>query len=200
MAIEPPPFVKKAEQQPQQIITEVTAMSNVNFIKPKAYKPFEYDNPCDPQKLTLRQPNDCAILFVEDLEVSIRAVLQMVHTRYENAFFKVAVTASKALEAFKRNAYDLVIMDIGLPDNKDLEMALEMRQLEKQFGRKPAPICILSGHFGEENYRKVCPPELQDSLIQRFYTKPMVSLSMRDVISRYLPNAVLRKELVLEAS
>ena len=61
---------------------------------------------------------------------------------------KTAGTVSSALDAFGRDAFDLVISDIGLPDGSGLEL---MRQLRRQ---RAVRGIALSGFGMEEDVRK----------------------------------------------
>jgi len=151
---------------------------------------LNYKTDLDPLTQQARKPSDASILFIEDNEMNRRVVLQMVHRLFGHIYFKVAANAADAVEAYKKNQYDLILMDIGLPDNDGLQLAYALRELEQRDGRSPAPICVLSAHYSYDNYRNDCKPELRDQLLQDFYAKPLMPDQAKSLIETYLPQIV----------
>jgi two-component system, OmpR family, aerobic respiration control sensor histidine kinase ArcB len=83
------------------------------------------------------------ILLVED-----ERILQQVHTfflRKVGYNFDLAETGADTLEMFYQNHYDLIILDIGLPDMSGIEVGKTIRSHEKG---KNVPILALTG-FGK---------------------------------------------------
>lgn len=84
------------------------------------------------------------ILLVED-----NAVVQMVTKNLLNDIgfsVDVASTGAEAVEVFSPEKYELVFMDIGLPDIDGYEVTRTIRQKERAFNTEKTPIVALTGH------------------------------------------------------
>lgn len=83
------------------------------------------------------------ILMVDDdeaLRTSLAEQLQL-HEEFETA---TAATAAEALEAVKRDYFDIVLLDVGLPDMDGRECCRLMRR-----GGMKAPVIMLTAHDTE---------------------------------------------------
>jgi CheY-like chemotaxis protein len=58
------------------------------------------------------------------------------------------------LEKFIANLYDLVLMDIQMPEMDGLETTRAIRQWESEHGRVPTPIVALTAYALEEDIRR----------------------------------------------
>jgi DNA-binding response OmpR family regulator len=114
------------------------------------------------------------ILLVDDepdITTSIEATLQIagftVHT-YQDPLI--------ALSKFKPGYYDLVILDIKMPEMNGFELYVEMRKIDKQ-----AKFCFITA--GEMYYDKVRVEEEQYCKLdtERFLQKP---ISNTDLVNR----------------
>ena len=81
------------------------------------------------------------VLIVDD-EAEIRESLEGI-LREEGYLVTTAATAGEALELLRDAAYDVVLLDIWLPDRDGLDTLTEIRQMES--GNVPEVI-IISGH------------------------------------------------------
>src|SRR5580693_4019991 len=81
------------------------------------------------------------VLIVDD-EAEIRESLESI-LREEGYIVTTAATASEGLELVRDAAYDVVLLDIWLPDRDGLETLTEMRQLESA---NLPEVIIISGH------------------------------------------------------
>jgi two-component system nitrogen regulation response regulator NtrX len=81
------------------------------------------------------------VLIVDD-EAEIREALESI-LREEDYLVTTASTAAEALELLRDAAYDVVLLDIWLPDRDGLDALTEIRQMES--GNVPEVI-IISGH------------------------------------------------------
>ena len=157
--------------------------------KIKSVVSLDYQEDCDPLTKELRTPESVAILLIEDNEMNKRAVLQIIHRMYGNVYFKAVDCAEDAVKAYQQASYDLIIMDIGLPDNDGLQLAYRLRRLEFQLERKEAPICVLSAHYSQSIYEEECESIFKDTLIQGFYTKPLLPHKAQELVGNWVPKA-----------
>lgn len=66
----------------------------------------------------------------------------------------IADNGEEALEKFKQNQFDIVFMDLLMPELDGYEAARKMRDWEAAQGRKGVPIVAVSAHTGPEEVEK----------------------------------------------
>jgi two-component system sensor histidine kinase/response regulator len=85
------------------------------------------------------------ILLAEDNPVNQRLAQRLVEKRGHKIAF--ATTGKEALKKFRENGYDLILMDIQMPDMDGLEATAAIRKIEEsQKGRHRVPIIALTAH------------------------------------------------------
>jgi len=104
------------------------------------------------------------ILLIEDNNI-VAKVLVM---QFEHLGCKVTLARSgkEALDKFKKEKFDLIYTDIGLPDLKGHEITKIMRAFEKKQKKKRTPIIALSAHVGEEA-KKICMKAGMNSVLNK---------------------------------
>jgi PAS domain S-box-containing protein len=90
-----------------------------------------------------RNPGKLEILLAEDNPVNQRVAVRIL----EKHGYRVAVAANgrEALESLERRAYDLVLMDIHMPEMTGLEAAAAIRAREKLSGEHVPIIALTAG-------------------------------------------------------
>jgi len=89
--------------------------------------------------------NNLKVLVVEDVEIAQKmAKLTLVGL---HCSVDIAEHGQRALELFEQNTYDLIFMDLGLPDISGLDVTKAIRELEK--GESHVPIVALSANYDE---------------------------------------------------
>lgn len=83
------------------------------------------------------------VLAVDDDHIC-RKIYQLLASRL-NFKLDVAINCHEALSAVQSNSYDLILMDIGLPDCDGLTCANLIRQRENQ-SRQRTPIIAITAH------------------------------------------------------
>jgi two-component system, sensor histidine kinase and response regulator len=66
----------------------------------------------------------------------------------------IADNGAEALEKFKQNSFDIVFMDLLMPELDGYEAARQMRAWEAAQGKPGVPIVAVSAHTGEEEVEK----------------------------------------------
>lgn len=94
----------------------------------------------------------------------------------------VAVDGKTALELIKHRHYDLIFMDIGLPDINGHEVTRRIRANESAKS-KPVPIIALTAHGDTEN-QQLC----RDAGINAIITKPLRTSEAIDVLTAFIPH------------
>ncbi|MBK2123923.1 response regulator [Fangia hongkongensis] len=94
------------------------------------------------------------VLIVEDYEDSRKALSQYIKTLFDekyahtNLHFEIAVASNgcESLNYALNFEFDLIILDIGLPDWTGYEVASIIRDLEQKYAAHPSHIIVNTGH------------------------------------------------------
>jgi PAS domain S-box-containing protein len=122
------------------------------------------------------------ILVVDDNPlVSRLTTLQLSSIGVEAA---VAMTGEEAIEKARQTDFDLILMDVQLPDMTGFEVSNRIHQLEESSGKKLSVIIALTGCSSDEDKEAAAASGMDDYL-----TKP-VSI---DVLKEHLSRALSRK-------
>ncbi|WP_373001358.1 EAL domain-containing protein [Sulfurimonas sp.] len=127
--------------------------------------------------------NDLNILYVEDNEEARQFTMEML-----KRFFKsitVAADGEDGLAKFKENEFDMILTDINMPKMNGLEMAKEIKSINKSI-----PILILSAH-NEENY---FISSIQIG-IDGYLLKPLEISQFTDTLLKSVEKIHLQKEI-----
>jgi two-component system aerobic respiration control sensor histidine kinase ArcB len=121
------------------------------------------------------------VLVVEDYFMAI-TVVKVVLTQlgYE---FDIAENGADAIELFKKNKYDFVFMDIGLPDMSGIDVTKKLRELEKT--GSSVPIVALTAH-DEESYKILG----LEAGMQEFVLKPLTKEVAQSIINKYVKKTI----------
>ncbi|MDD5757680.1 MAG: ATP-binding protein [Desulfobulbaceae bacterium] len=127
------------------------------------------------------------ILLVEDNLVNQKLATALI--KREGCEVVVAGDGLKALEALQREAFDLVLMDLQMPNMDGMEATRQIRALEGCGGKEdylglqgrtsPLPIVGLSAHARKEDADDAKEVGMND-----FLTKPIIRAKLVEVINR----------------
>ncbi|MFY8150126.1 MAG: response regulator [Prochlorococcaceae cyanobacterium] len=120
------------------------------------------------------------LLVVDDIPVNQKLVIRMLERLgYEP---DVATNGLDALEAIERHRYDVVLMDVQMPELDGLEAT---RRLRARHDLPLQPwVIAMTAHAREED-RQAC----LDAGMNDYLSKPMTLDDLRDVLERYQPSA-----------
>lgn len=97
------------------------------------------------------KPSKLKILFVDDHPIALKAYRAMLEKLGHD--IDTASTGQEAIAKAKETPFDVIFMDIVLPDISGLEATVRIREQEE--GRKPAYIVALSAYAMEE-FKQEC--------------------------------------------
>lgn len=119
------------------------------------------------------------ILLVEDNLLNQKVVIFSLK-KYN--FEIISVTHGiDALDQIKNNSFDLILMDLMLPDMSGYEITIEIRRLEKENGRNnPIPIIALTANT-LDNDRDKC----FESGMNEYLSKPFNEQELVEKISNF---------------
>jgi DNA-binding response OmpR family regulator len=121
------------------------------------------------------RPEPPRVLVVDDCETSLRFQEYALAGRFE---VRTARSGDEALAAARRERFDLVVLDLGLPDTPGLEV---LRALRESDGAPPVVVLTVQGSATsrEEARQRGCAAYL---------TKPITFGELLREIRKHLPN------------
>lgn len=123
------------------------------------------------------------ILLVEDNLMNQKVV--MFNLKKLDCEILAAVTGSQAIDLFKNNTFDLVLMDIMLPEMDGYEITAVIRKIEMEnHVEKPVPIIALTANTYDNDKEKCFNAGMNDYL-----SKPFNARQLIDMIEKYMPQA-----------
>ncbi len=119
------------------------------------------------------------VLIVED-----NIVNQKLLAEYLNQFglgFDIANDGLEALEAYKNNHYQVILMDENMPNMTGKEATKHIRKMEKDQNIDPIPIIAVTANAmsGDKN-------KFLEAGMDEYLTKPVSSEDLKQVLSHYL--------------
>ena len=116
------------------------------------------------------------ILVVEDDPIAIKIAEMIIKRTDQAAETTFAKTGDDALDLSKNQQFDLILLDIGLPDCNGYDIAVKIKSIEHN---ESTPIYMLSAHIKAPS--ELCPQAL--SSITGFISKPLSFDKFKDILS-----------------
>ena len=123
-----------------------------------------------------------AVLAVEDDPIGITVLRHVLQRRLKNV--DCVASGREALDAAARRHYDLILMDLQMPDINGLEAASRIRQMS---GYKDVPILALTASCSDQ-VREQC----RIIGMQAFLSKPIDANELWSTVARYLGREIPR--------
>jgi signal transduction histidine kinase/ActR/RegA family two-component response regulator len=124
---------------------------------------------------------DAKVLLVEDNEINRQVALAMFSKLRCRA--DVAANGVEALEALKSNCYDLVVMDLQMPQMGGIEATTEIRRKGNGILNPEVPVIAMTANATEEDRKSCLKAGMND-----FLTKPFLLQSLKEVLQKWLPD------------
>jgi CheY-like chemotaxis protein len=122
------------------------------------------------------------VLLVEDNNVIAMAITHMVTK--QGCQIKVACDATSGLAMSKEQGFDLILMDIGLPDGTGDQVALQIRQ-DATNPNQTTPIIAVTSHANEEFM-----PHWREYGINKICMKPFLETHFLQVMEEFVTSPV----------
>jgi signal transduction histidine kinase/HPt (histidine-containing phosphotransfer) domain-containing protein len=132
------------------------------------------------------------ILLVEDYSTNQKVAIR--HLQSAGYYVALAENGQQAIDAFQNKAFDLILMDIQMPEVDGYEATVQIRALEKNFQRKNkkaeflksrrVPIIAMTAH-ALEGFKEKCIALGMDDYI----SKPLVKKDLLSVVRRWTKTA-----------
>ncbi|MCP3680904.1 MAG: PAS domain S-box protein [Gammaproteobacteria bacterium] len=117
----------------------------------------------------------CHLLVVEDNRPAAMAL--KIALRPFSCAIDIAKNAQQAIEKAQQNHYDLIFMDVGLPDMSGLEATKKIRALPDT-DMAQVPIIALTGHVNKKD-------ECLAAGMQELIIKPATSTTLKPILQHY---------------
>ncbi|MDD2541009.1 MAG: ATP-binding protein [Desulfuromonadaceae bacterium] len=119
------------------------------------------------------------ILLADDVEIN-RALVQAILEPYGHQI-TCAEDGRKALEIFATKQFDIVLMDVQMPEMDGLQATRAIREYERTIGRNvPVPIIAMTAFAGNED-RQVC----LDAGMNEYLTKPIKPAQLLQLLHEF---------------
>ncbi len=120
------------------------------------------------------------ILLVEDHDIA--AIIANTILSDLGCQIHTATTGHQAIELVKNNQYDLIFMDVGLPDMDGYEVTKRIRLYELN-AAVHVPIIALTAHVDDENKKRCL-----DAGMNTILTKPLLTEVADDILNTFIPH------------
>ena len=115
---------------------------------------------------------DLRVLVAEDSEVNLFVIRELLAR--VGIEITVAMNGEEAVEAFKNNAFDLILMDIQMPVMDGLEATRQIRALQREAGLYPeCAIVGLSAHAMQGDRERYLAEGMLDYLTKPIRTEAL---------------------------
>ena len=92
-----------------------------------------------------------------------------------------APSGQAGLEAFRDTPFDIVLMDVEMPEMDGYETTEALRKLEKELGRLRTPVVALTAHAFEEHRQRSLAAGCDD-----FKIKPLPKAGLIDTLETWM--------------
>lgn len=118
------------------------------------------------------------VLIVEDNLIAARAIQSTLNRLGYTS--DIAENGMKAIKIVQHHDYDLILMDIGLPDIDGITTAKRIRALEALNGSQ-IPIIALTGHASDSDKRE----KALEAGMQDVFSKPLPPSKLESILQKY---------------
>lgn len=127
------------------------------------------------------------LLLVEDDSINLLVIEGMLKSYGLKA--EVARNGLEALDHFRRARYDLIFMDIQMPQMDGFTVCREIRRLEKELGVLRTPVVALTAYTKQEDQERCFASGMDD-----YISKPIRKKVLNAALGRWLGGAVIAQE------
>ncbi|MBU8849405.1 MAG: PAS domain S-box protein [Desulfobacterales bacterium] len=127
------------------------------------------------------QQKNIRILLAED-NITNQQVATGILKKFGFVGVKTVINGVKAVKTFKEGSYDLVLMDIQMPEMDGFEATRQIRKIESESGRKKTPIIAMTAHAMKKDRDKCISAGMDD-----YVSKPVDPKVLLEALERWLP-------------
>jgi len=121
------------------------------------------------------------ILLVED-NITNQQVATGILTKFGFVGLTIAENGARALEALETSPYDIVLMDIQMPEMDGHTATRKIRKIESESDKKRVPIIAMTAHAMKKDQDKCIAAGMDD-----YVSKPIDPKTLLEVLEKWLP-------------
>ncbi len=133
--------------------------------------------PSEPLRLTHTDYGRRRVIYIEDNPVNAEVMRSLIDLRPQIEL-SVCETAAEGLDALRRTPYDLLLLDMNLPDAHGLDV---LRELRSQASTLHTPVLVVSADALEDQIRRA-----MDAGADGYITKPFNMTTVLERIDAFL--------------
>lgn len=126
----------------------------------------------------MKNIDSLSVLIADDYEINIQVLI--LSLKRLNISPATANNGKIAVDMFKSNNYDLVLMDLMMPQLDGFEATKQIRKYEMENELSPSIIIAVSANQIDEHNQKLSDWGFNDVVL-----KPFVLKDLKDVLSKY---------------
>jgi len=119
------------------------------------------------------------VLIAEDYEINQQLIATLLDVR--DIKYTFANNGNEAVELFEKGKYNLILMDINMPEKNGVEATIDIINIEKEKNLAHTPIVALTANVIEADKQKIMDIGTDDYLY-----KPIDEKKLDEVFSKYL--------------
>jgi len=133
----------------------------------------------DAENIKIKYSEQRKILIAEDNEINANVIYS--HLTDMGHYVDIATDGNTALYAMHKHHYDIVFMDLHMPNMDGIEATRQWRKLENPNQNKPLPVIALTAKATSED-KKQCI----DAGMNAFFTKPVNTYQLTEILEKFL--------------
>lgn len=125
-------------------------------------------------------PERARILVAEDYGLN-QMLVRKIFEKFGLKNYEIVDDGAQAVEKYKAESWDIILMDCQMPEKSGYEATLEIRAFEKQSGRPPTKIVAMTANAMPGERDKCLRHGMDD-----YISKPMDVMVLRDILSQWI--------------
>ncbi len=146
-----------------------------------------------PSQADITLPDELKVLLVDDVEVN-RELVKAILGRYNYEVTEVE-NGQEAVAAFAADRFDIVLMDVQMPEMDGYQATAALRKLEQESGLEATPIVAMTAYAGADD-RDRCLASGMDN----YLSKPVKPAQLLEMIHQYYPGDTTTGQQVYSGS
>lgn len=130
--------------------------------------------------------DNCRVLIVEDYEPNITIFSHFIESA--NVKYDVARNGNEAIQKWQDGSYNLIFMDVQMPEKNGLDATNEIRELEEKEGRERVIIVGMTAHALAGDRARCLAIGMDD-----YYAKPITGKTFTTILNKYLATCAPKK-------
>ncbi len=126
------------------------------------------------------------VLIAEDNEVNQQLLSALLDEKEIN--YKIANDGKEAVELFKKDKFDLIFMDVSMPNMDGIEATEKIKEIEKNSNLKHTPIIMLTANVMQGDKEKFL------QMADGYLSKPIDSHELLKILNQFLKIKDNKKE------